>query len=56
MAKNTKRKGKRREKDLAPSSLHPLSTDDALRGAMQVPPPDTKPKRGKKKAKKKRKS
>ncbi len=44
---------------LKPISLQPLSPDDALRGAMKVPPPDeAKPKKRKarKKGKRKRKA
>ena len=46
--------GKRKDQEdrLLPTTLAPLSVDDALAGAMQVPPPDgVKPK--KRKAKKK---
>lgn len=43
------------DKRLKPLSLAPLTLDDALRGAMQVAPPDeSKPKRRKRKARKKR--
>lgn len=37
---------------LEPTTLAPISVDDALRGALQTPPPDDKPKK-KRKAKKK---
>lgn len=47
-----------REKRLKRITLRPISVDDALRGAMGVPPPDDaklKKKRKRAKAKKKRK-
>ena len=41
---------------LKPSSLHPISVDDALRGAMEVNPPDEgKPKDNPKKKRKTKK-
>lgn len=53
-----KAKSKRQER-LTPQSMSGISVDDALRGAMQVPPPDEKPKKkrkAKKKAKRKKKA
>ena len=52
------RKVKRKER-LTPQSMSGISVDEALAGAMQVPPPADKPKkkrRAKKKAKRKKKA
>lgn len=42
--RKTKIKKRKKAKKLKPISLHPLKLEDALRGAMQVPPPKHKSK------------